>query len=281
MMAFSEAARFAVPLFFAISGYFFVRSQETAAMARLTRLLKLYLFWVAAYLVADHFLHFWKTERPVIDLIFGGGAGFHLWFISGLIQCLALYYLLRVRLKLGWPALFALSGCLYLGNVLANSYALLPGLGWNPHDGPFFGLVFFCFGAWLRSTNRSAGRPVLLFGALLALTALNTAELGLMKWLGIPKPFGIPDVRMMTLPLGLTAMLCVVSLRHLEPAQSAGYVALNALANASLGVYATHVLVIKLLTPLGLPGELVYVATVIITIPLVLLLARTPLKRFV
>ena len=28
MMAFSEAARFAVPLFFAISGYFFVRSQS-------------------------------------------------------------------------------------------------------------------------------------------------------------------------------------------------------------------------------------------------------------
>ena len=285
MGALGETARFAVPLFFGLSGYFFAYRRPFPLERRVMRLLQLYLFWVLAYAGLHLLIGRGPTDDLPIRLVFGGGHGFHLWFISGLCQVTILFWLMR---RWSWPAIFALSVLLFLLNLAFGVYgtAFGAGLDWNPRYGPFFGLVFFAYGAWIADRGVVPRRPFAWLALTAGLAAANNLELVLMKWLGIPEGFdyGIPDVRLLTLPLGLAAITTVAAFKDHSPDWPVAREVIGRLATVSLGIYACHILVLHLIRhDGGLDSEpvAVFAATVTGSTLLALALSATPLRRFV
>jgi surface polysaccharide O-acyltransferase-like enzyme len=113
MLALSELGRFAVPIFFAISGYFFKASGFKPLLGRIKNLGALYALWVLLYGILNLWVQSWTPNHPVIDLIFGGGAGYQLWFVSSLIQCMVVCFLLQ-KAGLSDKAILILACALYV-----------------------------------------------------------------------------------------------------------------------------------------------------------------------
>ncbi|GEM_PF-3094461 len=301
MFALSEVGRFAVPLFFAMSGFFFPAPATSGGMSRrLVRLGGIYIFWVLAYLGVQWISGPWEHPRPIRTLIFAGGAGFHLWFISGLFQVMLLFHLLRDRIGISWRWLFGLSALLYALNVVLFTYRLGPAdwvSVWVPRYGPAFGLVFFAFGAWLRRDAPSAApaakaslwthpwlwpNPWLWAAIFAAMIAANAAELEFIRMLRISMPFGTPDTRAFTLPLGIAAMMLVYALKDMPAISGPTGRIIARLAGVSLGVYAVHLMFVRWLPEvIPLPPLGIFPIACAMSIISALVLAKTPLRRFV
>lgn len=91
--ALDEAARFAVPCFFILSGFFWKPERIADASAQSNRILKrvglLFLVWTALYWLAEFSGLYPREFHPdALDytaLLLVGGAGYHLWFLPALI----------------------------------------------------------------------------------------------------------------------------------------------------------------------------------------------------
>ena len=283
----NQIARFAVPFFFVVSGFFWSRKVAetgqvrgpTVALAR--RALLLWLGWSLIYLLPLNLYDalargasgplkvlWWNLvavrEHPLIALLEGTSP--HLWFLVALIGCAvisAACEFFRAR----W-ALVILALVLYAVGLAGQAYPRAPfGFALDPafRNGHLFALAFFATGAWLQ--RRGVQGTWLPVGIALAAAGLGLhlleVELNHRLW-GMPLE---RDYVAGTYLLGVGAALIALS-----GTRAFHWERVAAVGPWVLGIYASHMVFVALLKPLerqfaGVLGwELVHV-------PIVFLLA--------
>lgn len=285
---FDQAARWAVPFFFIISGYFMpLTGQWFSVSARyFRRLFPVFVFWCLFYLAIsdDPAIHL-ESLRSLSKLLVGG-PGFHLWFLPSLGICLsiaaAFIYAGAIR------GLIILSAFLYLIGLALGSYsaAVLDLLSIdrqidvNSRNGPFFGLIFVTIGHLIRIGTI---RPTLWSGiAVLGLGALITAAEALLFYVAYGTGMTRHDFLLGTLPFGLGAALVFLSWDIRSPSASA---AARLVGAYSLGIYAVHLAVLRQVTAQLQPaspggGILVAVLTLFVSTVIAVTCGQIPaLKR--
>ena len=170
----NQASRFAVPFFFAMSGYFW-GSKLTESSSALTqclrpsrRILLTFFAWSVIYLAPTDLSAYqstdltglikgiyWRilgfTSNPMALLL--QGSKNHLWFLASLLCSLVITALL-IRIEL--PRLLAiLSIALFVTGLIGKAYAdtsIGISSDFNFRNGPFFSLIFFASGYFLQKT---------------------------------------------------------------------------------------------------------------------------------
>ncbi|WP_038173329.1 acyltransferase [Vibrio pacinii] len=197
---FNQATRFAVPLFFLISGYLIQPKLVLAPTQTLYRyvspLLKVFVVWSVICLampfnlatVAEHgYLAerqgYWGflAQTPLNSLLEGGLV--HLWFIPALMIAAAIGAVLS---KYKQTELFVPLGfALYVYGVLAGSYQEFTGF-WAPfftRNGPFFSTLLFAIGFSIRQQSITATSRQALWLALIGM-ALHFTEAAVLNHFG-------------------------------------------------------------------------------------------------
>jgi surface polysaccharide O-acyltransferase-like enzyme len=296
----NQVERFAVPLFFILSGYFWAAKCHDHAeylrcsMALGKRVLLLFAAWCAIYFLVAELdtvqrlgvpgaLQAWAAQLRArhggyLTLLLQG-AKVHLWFLPALaIAALISGVLLSRQLE---RTLFALAVVLYAIGLAGKAYAATP-LGFhtafNLRNGPFFSLLMFTTGHVLQ--RRGPQPSWAAAGALLAAGGL-LLQLGESAWLH--RHFGssmAQDYVIGTYPLGLGVSMLALS--DLKPARIPALAALGPLV---LGIYASHYLFVDWLHAVhgidaGPAGGLRYVMLVfLLSLALTWALSRIPLTR--
>lgn len=194
-------SRFAVPIFFLISGFFSYYENNDYAVnkykIRIIRLLKLY---VIANLL--YFIFYWIigqfTSLNDIILLFNLHACFnyimlnltpvacHLWFISALLYCYILFFIIR-KLNFNPNKLYVYIPLLLIGSLLLGEFSHF--LGWSVpfeyyRNFLFMGLPFFTLGYFIHDNKENfinvLSNSNLIFLMILGLlfTAFETIVVG-------------------------------------------------------------------------------------------------------
>lgn len=191
-VAINQGARFAVPFFFVISGFFFAKKINAGSGLLSTtnnylkRLFTIWLFFSVIYILPYDliaaFEHgplgpikvvYWNLlniANDPIRFIFEG-TRVHLWSlvslgISVVISSLFLRYFRRNPL----PPLIIFSVAIYIFGLLAKAYADTPvgiNIDFNTRNGPFFSTVFFVMGHAL--SRLELNQNYLFYGLLVLL----------------------------------------------------------------------------------------------------------------
>lgn len=183
-----ELSRFAVPVFFILSAYFW-KPEELASPLRLTRrlawrVLLPFVLWVAITVV-------WRViDRPgyqpdlslngLIFMAWSGEPAFHLWFLPALVVGGAL--VANSGKYLGWTVTLGLALFLFVVGTTLGSYAMaLSGRSfpfWLDRNGLLFAPIFLVVGVLLRRhRDRIATVPIpVAIAALVSFAALQLAE---------------------------------------------------------------------------------------------------------
>ncbi|RTZ17731.1 fucose 4-O-acetylase [Vibrio aquaticus] len=204
---FNQATRFAVPLFFLISGYLIqpklIVDPTTTLKQYLSPLLKIFLVWSAICLampfnlgtvteagyLAERQGYWGYLAQTPLNTLFEGGL-VHLWFIPALMCAAAITALLSKLNKI--DLLIPLAFTLYVYGVLAGSYQGLTEF-WSPiftRNGPFFSTLLFAIGFTIRQKNIQATARQALTLALLGF-AMHFAEALLLNQ--FEQPFNAND----------------------------------------------------------------------------------------
>ena len=180
-------ARFAVPLFFLISGYFAYGREDAVLRRREIHILRLYVGAVAVYYLWAAIRYFLSQRtfaqmgaelfpdggRTVSDLLFFNRTAMapHLWFMGALVYCY-LFYRLLARKRLEERA-YLLIPVLLAANLLLGEGRGLTGIAvpvrWIRNFW-LTGFPFFLWGSWFACREKQ-GRLQLHRGAGMALVA--------------------------------------------------------------------------------------------------------------
>lgn len=180
-------ARFAVPLFFLISGYFAYGREDAVLRRREIHILRLYVGAVAVYYLWAAIRYFLSQRtfaqmgaelfpdggRTVSDLLFFNRTAMapHLWFMGALVYCY-LFYRLLARKRLEERA-YLLIPVLLAANLLLGEGRGLTGIAVPVRWLRSFwltGFPFFLWGSWFACREKQ-GRLQLHRGAGMALVA--------------------------------------------------------------------------------------------------------------
>lgn len=274
----NQLARFAVPFFFVISGFFWGqkigegRDIVAISVAMSRRIVTIFVGWSVIYLAVDVGLLlanevvrqdgpaptslsqvgivkfvYWNIIARLSDpvTIFFEGTREHLWFLAALVWCVTIS---AVLISHGWAkTLIGLGALLYVIGMLGKAYAQTSigiDIPINTRNGPFFGLLLFTTG-YLLAVRRPkidrfhSGLVVLLVG-----TVLHFAEIQYLH-----RRFGAElaqDYVTGTFLMGIGAAL--VALSNRDSLRSARSVSIGPYV---LGIYAIHPLFVQLLKPLA------------------------------
>lgn len=278
----NQLARFAVPAFFVLAGYFWAvrvpdpRGNDRVTRGMVGRLLLLFAAWSLVYVLPYDGTLFaadvprawlgqlgrnvrWIATHPGTVLLQGTNG--HLWFLPALASAVALAAV--VRRQLGWRPLVVLALLSAAYALLAHPYARTPvgiTVPYNARNGPAFALP--CVVAGMALARRApAARWVALGAALVAGGALlSVAEL---SWLRHAHRVRLAqDYVAGTFAVGVgVAMVALANPPRLRAPRVA------ALGPAVLGVYLVHPILVDLLHPLArrMPGsaaDMAFVAAV-------------------
>lgn len=254
--------RVAVPFFFVTSGYF---AQAGNPLAVIKRLAPVYLAWLIIYSLADHQLA--QLLHPGTWLT--GGSAIHLWFIPALMIALIIVPNLVERAGLMVTGLLCLLSA--LGSLAFDAYRLilhLPVIGGTR-------LMIAAFLVYVGILFRRTGVTISPAVALLVFAMACAAAAG--EELGIAYLSGAPLVShafvSATLVMGPALFLFARGIGRV-PAAAAD------LGMISLGVYAAHLLFVRLFLSQFGPGGLMMqiaagTAAVLAATALSILLSRT------
>lgn len=240
-----ELSRFAVPVFFILSAYFW-KPAELAAPGRLTlRVLHRvgipFIAWVAITMAwqlitrPGSMINLSPTSLAL--LAWTGGPAFHLWFLPALIVGTAIVAF--SRRYLGERATIVLATVLFLVGTTVGSYApILLGRGfpfWVDRNGIFFAPIFLAAGVLLRQhADEVAELPVPAIVVAAMLFACGQLAEG---YFVVPRyPMG-HDFSVSTLGYGISVALLFMRLDLRWPVWSM-------LGRATFTAYLAHVLVI-------------------------------------
>lgn len=191
-----SAARFAVPLFFLISGYYSYGKGTDTVRRRAVRILKLYVLAGAIYYgwaALRFFLsqgtltgagaELFPGKHPISDILIWSWCQMapHLWFLGALLYCYVFYGLL-VHLRLE-EKLYVLIPLLLAANLALGEGRVFLGVEVPVHCiRSFFltGLPLFLLGHWFGKRKGQGGLAVSVKGCML-LTVLGLA-LELLEW---------------------------------------------------------------------------------------------------
>lgn len=294
---FNQSTRFAVPLFFLISGYLIQPKLVAAPLETLQRyvspFLRVFIVWSVITLVMPFNLGtvaesgylaerqgYWSylAQSPLNSLLEGGLV--HLWFIPALICAAAIAALLAKFNKL---ALFIpIGAALYFYGVLAGSYQALTELPapFFTRNGPFFSTLLFAIGFEIRQRGLSMTAKQAL---LLAFTGMALHFFEAWQLTRFDQPFNANDYLFGTFVWGTGCFMWLLA----KPNFGAGRW-LTAQSNSVLPLYVAHlpmiIVMMNIAGMLALTGVakdmlLLFGATVL-TFLLVKGLERTPLYRF-
>lgn len=260
-----QAARFAVPYFFILSGYFWAKKvnselgviKPTVAMGK--RIGVLFLAWTVIYMLPtnliDSFDHgligpikqlYWNVgnigARPA-DMAWQGSKG-HLWFLIGLLCSLGMSALL-VQLDCR-RLLVVLAVSLYFIGLAGKAYSATPvGLqaGFEFRNGLFLSPIFFVTGYFLQRRKPAS----VWFPAGLAIAVSGFVLQMCESWV-LHTKWGTPlnqDYFIGTYFFGLgVALVALSNSRHLHWSRAA------AIGPLVLGIYASHMVFIDVFKPL-------------------------------
>ncbi|WP_162063810.1 acyltransferase [Vibrio taketomensis] len=294
---FNQSTRFAVPLFFLISGYLMQPKLMAAPMATVksfcTPLLRVFIVWSVICALMPFNFHTVMTEgylvermgywnylgqAPLNTLLEGGLV--HLWFIPALMIA-ALITALMVRFN-QVRLLLPLAAVLYIYGVLAGSYQNITEL-WTPfftRNGPFFSTLMFAIGFIIRqnSIQVSAAKA-----AVLALAGMAVHFIEAYMLMDYKQAFNTNDFVFSTMVWGTGVFLFLLA----KPNLGNHAWVLN-LSKSVLPIYVSHLpIIIVMMNVAGfmqLAGPAkdatVFTGTIVLTLLLVKGIEKTPLNRW-
>jgi surface polysaccharide O-acyltransferase-like enzyme len=234
--------RFAVPYFFMVSGYFLGDRGFFSTVDRtMRRLFPIFLIWAMFYcwFFTGALMPF--TPHAIVQFLYTGMPGYHLWFLPALGSAILIFAAARV--KLGWLGLFVLAAAFYLVGLIFGPWHQLLGLpGFRGRDGPFFALTFVTIGAWWRSR---APAPLTMTQATTLVLLTGGAQLG-ENWIllqaGLNGLLSGPDMTLMTIPFGISVFALALNWK----AGTMGRLLARA-GRVTLGMYLIHVFILTLI----------------------------------
>jgi surface polysaccharide O-acyltransferase-like enzyme len=279
----NQVARFAVPFFFVVSGYFWgqrvAKSSSVIATSSPTarRILVIFIVWTVIYAlpydvatVADGGpleplrTAWWHLNAQVAHpmTLLMQGTKSHLWFLVALLCALAIS---AVFVQYRWYVpLAVVAVLLYVVELLTKPYVQTP-LGWsidfNTRNGPFCGTIFFVTGFFL---SRSELRPAWARLGMLMFFGGCCLHLAENRYLSTHlESKGFQDFVIGTYPMGVGAALIALSGRRFK-----GVDALARLGRDALGIYLVHAIFVDLFhvvmrIPVPLIGHLLDIALVL------------------
>ncbi|PCI59653.1 MAG: hypothetical protein COB35_10830 [Gammaproteobacteria bacterium] len=296
----NQLARFAVPFFFVISGYFFgqkIRKGNDVvetAKAMIYRVGTIYLVWSLIYLLPYNltaiieygilgplkvsYWHFISLLNDPLTIPFKG-TKIHLWFLISLIYsviiCSVFVYYKMFR------SLFFFAIALYLFGVLSKAYADSPlgiTVNFNTRNGPFLGTLFFVIGYYISDYSYKKywlyyGLTIFVIGCLFHFSEIYL----LMKYYGSSL---FQDYVFGTILMGVGAALIALSNHPILQNKI-----LSKMGSMTLGIYVSHVVFVDILRPFdriyhSAIWQLGYIVLVLTcSILLVLILSRTQFTR--
>lgn len=261
----NQLARFAVPFFFIVSGYFWAAkcydapSIRTSAWKIASRIVAIFIVWSAIYLLPTNPIEamqggasgliktvYWNLgstlQHPMTTLFQGTKS--HLWYLVALICCQAIcafYICLKQPKALVITALLLFVIALLAGPYSPTSFGIH--LPFNFRNGPFFGLLLFVTGYFLR--QREANPIWVKWGAIIAVlgTALHFAEINVLH-----QNWG--QTLDQDFVAGTYLMGLGVALMGLSNAPSLDIPKLAAVGPFVLGIYVSHFIFVDVLKPL-------------------------------
>ncbi|MFA9382308.1 MAG: acyltransferase [Vibrio cyclitrophicus] len=293
----NQAARFAVPLFFLISGYLIqpklTASPWTTFINYSKPLLKVWLVWSIICLVMPFNLAkveelgylgerqgYWGflMNTPLNSFLEGGLV--HLWFLPALMFAV-LIIALMVEMKLD-KLLLPTAILLYVYGVLAGSYTSLTDLSapFFTRNGPFFSTLMVTLGFLIRQHQWKVSSTKAL-GFLAIGMFIHFAEAA---WLtNFDVGFNMNDFLFGTTLWGVGVFMWLLANPNIG-----NYAWVRSISNRMLGIYVSHLLVIIVLfnvcgilgiTEIG-KDITVFFGTFILSFMLVSGIEKTPLQRW-
>ncbi|KHD26200.1 fucose 4-O-acetylase [Vibrio caribbeanicus] len=294
---FNQTTRFAVPLFFLISGYLIqpklIVDPISTLKQYLTPLLRIFVVWSIICLLMPFNLQrvaeqgylaeregYWQflAATPLNSVLEGGLV--HLWFIPALMFAALIAGVLAKLNKTTW--LLPIGAILYVYGVLGGSYQNLTEL-WTPfftRNGPFFSSLLFAIGFAIRQHSISVSAR---HAALLAFVGMMI-HFGEAAWLyQFDQPFNANDFLFGTVLWGTGCFLWLLAKPELGKDRR-----ITSLSKFVLPIYVTHLPVIILMMNVARYYEITDLAkdglalfgTLITTLILVVGLSKTPLYRW-
>ena len=240
--AYDIMARFAVPFFFLLAGYFFKLPDGpfVPVLGRMVaRFMVPFFIWLAIYMLwFEPSLAEWSSPMFLAKLLIQGGPAHHLWFLPSLTISSALFLLL-LWCRVNPAVIAAIAVALYaIGLAFGPYYDLITGGGrffWNMRNGPFYGFPFMVAGWLIARMPRRPGLGVSLM-VLLAGIVFHAGEILALDRFGLRFEH---DLLIGTVPFGIGFFL--VALRI--PATALGRLVAR-IGPYSLGIYCIHLLII-------------------------------------
>lgn len=270
-------SRFAVPFFFMVSGFMFVRkiTQANSAYAYFQKYVwkisLLYFGWSAFYffysygsIVFASFLQggfFFPEIIPVYDaksilktvyqVFYSGGyvKYFHLWYLIALLwSVVLLYYFFQ---KKSISLLLGLSLLLHLIGLFGDSYQGIYKLPFRTRTALFFGLFYCALGGWLAYHEAKAKEIIakwgvsFLKGAIVFFAILQLTERAVL--IELFQGTLNDNFFIMTMPLVLSLFLYALGTKNIRINE----MRLKNLADKVIGIYIIHPIVMEFLAFLG------------------------------
>lgn len=288
----NQVARFAVPFFFILAGFFWGRKVEEArgdfrpTISTIKKLAIVFAAWSLIHLLPFNIVAalehgplgpiksvYWNISGALndpVDTLFRG-TQYHLWFLPALISSVAIA---SVFVHYRKQSLLALTACLFFViALLGSSYRTTPlgiAASFDFTYGPFFSLIFFVTGYFLHSRQQTRlWLPIGVTSAILGVL-LHSLEV---HWLNSTWQASLaPAYVLGTYFFGLGIALIALSNRAMF---NVGMT--SSVGPLVLGIYASHIIFVELLEPLDVlwRGEILWsVSYVGLVFYLSLLLAR-------
>lgn len=259
--AINGLARFAVPMFFAVSGYFSFQAGSRKIRGRVRKTFNLNLICTVLYMVWGYFLAVYSHSSAVDYLKQTIGTvrslakwllynqnpfGSHLWYLGALLVCYLLFYIFEKcneEFRIGYCPLYITASVLLAIHFAIEDFSLAVNIElpeYISRNALFLGVPSFCIGVFIREHGERIASIFRLTTVKLLLALCVGAGFSMVQWFG----YGHPE-----LPYGaVISVFCLMLLFQKNPELSirsqAWEYCISKFGALSKSIYILHLLVI-------------------------------------